>query len=273
MRSLCFTTYVHGWYQDFIPIYIFSILHQFPNYFVKIFTHEKLTVNNSAALDLVKSFNSSFKIVERYQGVDCTNIKHLPAVRYLLPKSEFSGFDYVYFGDVDFIVTNEHNDDFVTYYKKQCDYTNLPFSNAITHDNNKHRMTGLHFIETKPYYERIEPEIQNIIDGDPFALSIIDSFSFDEEVLYYMNSRVFDLSSLEGYTRPHNGVHLGYCRERADGHSYSGKTKLKDWNQQKDKITSIIDHRVFKQLLVFMGDRAKLVFDKAYNVLYRPMFL
>ena len=62
MQKCCFSTYVHGWYQDFIPTYIFSILHAFPNHYVKIFLHEKLNDYNKEALNLID--NKNYQIIE-----------------------------------------------------------------------------------------------------------------------------------------------------------------------------------------------------------------
>lgn len=273
MQDLCFTTYVHGWYQDFIPTFIFSALHEFPQHFVKIFVHDKLSESNQIALDLVSKFNPSFSVVEQYSGVDCTNIEHLPVIRYLLPQYEFEDFKYIYFGDVDFIIVNEHDDDFVSYYVNHCNHTKLPFSNAVTHDNNKHRMTGLHFVETTSYYNKMEPQISDVIHGNEFSKSIKKSFSFDEEILYYMTNKVFDISPLEGYTRPHNGVHLGYSRLRPTGHSYAEKTKLKDWKKHIGKINKITQHPVFKQIMPLVQGPAKKIFERVFHVLYRPIFL
>ncbi len=271
--QLCFATYVYGWYQDFVPIYIFSILHEFPQHYVKIYLQNNLTNNNKKAISILSEYHSGFEIIENYSGVNCENITHLPSIRYLLPRSEFKDFKYVYIGDVDFIVLNEHNDDFVSYYKSHCNKTKLPFSNAITHDNNKNRMTGLHFIETDPYYDKIEPEISKVIMGTEFSKKIRNSFSFDEEILYDMINHVYNLAPLEGYIRPHNGVHFGYARERPTGHSYAGKTKLKDWRKHFNKSDKIIKHQVFADLYQCLGSSAKTIIDRVLTILYRPMFL
>lgn len=271
MNELCFTTYVYGWYKDFIPIYIFSILHEFPQHFVKIYIHEELNYKQKQAIDLVSRFNSSFSVIA--SKFKWPHIKHLAAVRYLMPREEFSDFRYVYFGDVDFILVNEHNDNFINYYRNHCKRIGLPFSNAITHDNNKNRMTGLHFIETDPYYDRMEPQIADVVQGNEFSVKIQDSFSFDEEILYYMADRTFGLRPLEGYTRPHNGVHLGYSRERPTGHSYAHKTKLKDWKANIGKINSIVRHPVFKELQQLMDSPAKDVLQRVLHILHCPIFL
>lgn len=275
MRDLCISTYTYGWYQDFIPLYIYSILFSFPQHHVKIFTKEPLSQNNINSLNAIKDqLSSNFEIVENYNGVDCTYIKHFAAVRYFIPRHEFEGFKYVYMGDVDMIVIDEYNDDFTKYYLDHCTKTGLPFSNEVTDDNNKMRTTGLHFMILDPYYDKMEPFIREVVEGrNAFANSKIDSFSYDEEVLYDMVNRAFDLTPLQGYRRPHHGVHLGYVRDRPIGHSYARKTRLKIWERERKKIEKVFAHPLFDMIVNNMGPKAKECMNKIRYILDRPLFL
>ncbi len=203
MKKLCFTTYVHGWYQDFIPTYIYSILLHWPHHFVKIYLHEELLDRNKEALEMVKErVGGNFQIVENYQEVDKTEIPHLAALRFLMPREEFDGFDYVYFGDVDFINYNVFNDDFYDTYVAQCEQTGLPFSDEWEYDYRRWRATGLLFIVKDPYYDALDELIaeMRILDGNHFRQQTeCDGFreeqqvgelakhpNYDEEMLYYL---------------------------------------------------------------------------------------
>ncbi len=154
----CFTTYVFGWYQDFIPIYIHSILQAFPQHYVKIFLHESLTYCNKKALELIASNN--YEIVEDCQKRNETGILSLPALRLVMPKEEFQEFDYIYFGDVDFIIYNCFDDNFYEHYTKHCNETKLPFSNEWNYDYSRYRATGLHFVIKEPYYKVMDDKIK-----------------------------------------------------------------------------------------------------------------
>jgi hypothetical protein len=206
--------------------------------------------------------------------VDCTYIKQLPAVRYFIPKEQFAGFRYVYMGDVDMIIMNELNNDFRQFYVDHCVKTGLPFSNMFTSDNGQMRMTGLHFMEVEPYFEKMNDLIAEVIGGrNVYALGIMNSYCFDEQVLYNMTSRAFDIEVLRGYRRPHNGVHIGYVRDRPVGHSYARKTRIEIWNRHRGKIDKIFNHNIFKQICNNMGPRAKDCMNRIKYVLDYRLFL
>lgn len=268
-----FLTHAFGWYQDFVPLYIFSCLYTCPS-FVRVLLHEELTENNRRALELIRPYNGSFEVIQNYRGVDLSHIDHLPAVRFLLPREAVADLDYVYIGDVDFIVYNEVDDNFFEYYLKHCRATGLPFSNSVTNDDGQLRMTGLHFIKVEEYYEVMQREIQAVVQGkNKFAQSIRKSYSYDEQVLYDMISRSFDLSSLDGYVRPHHGVHFGYVRKRQTGHSFARKTRLAIWLETLPKLEPILHHPIFRQLVDLMCPRAQDLVRRVETILYRPIFL
>jgi hypothetical protein len=273
MNTLCFSTYAYGWYRGFIPAYVFSILHEFPQHFVKIFLPGELPDKEKRVLDTVRAFNGNFQIVEHYSLADQSQIKHLPAIRYLLPRKEFADFQYVYLGDVDFIIFNEHNDDFIGYYRNHCESTGLPFSNSITHDNGKERMTGLHFFEVAPYYDQTEPAMAEIIRGNEFVRARRDSLSFDEEMLYYVLNKTFDLRVLRGFVRPNNGLHFGYVRGRPPGCSYIGKDRIRFWRQHLPKINAIVTHPIFEEIKGNFNEPVADLYRRVLDVLYRPVFL
>lgn len=265
--DLCFSTYAYGWYQDFVPLYIFSILYSFPQYYAKVFLRDSLTDDNRRALELIP--NRSFEIVENYS----LPVLSLPATRFLMPRSEFAGFKYVYMGDVDFILYDEVGCDFLEYYLRHCESTGLPFSNAVTRDNGRWRLTGLHFMKLDEYYEKMASQIQAVLNDDPFSLSIKDSFCYDEQILYHMASKAFDLTPIMEYNRPHHGIHFGYVRDRPTGHSFARKTRLAIWKEHLPQIEPILQHSVFTKLYDLMGSRAKEMVDRVKRVLYQPIFL
>ena len=161
MDRCCFTTVVYGWYQDFIPIYIYSILNSFPQHYVKIFLLDSLRDNNKRALQYLRDdLSDQFEIVENFSDLDWCQIPHKAAIRFLLTKEYFEGFDYVYFGDVDFLIYNQFDDNFYDTYVAHCGRTGLPFSNGWNYYDNRHRVTGLHFVVKEPYFRSMTDIIE-----------------------------------------------------------------------------------------------------------------
>jgi len=283
--KLCFTTYVFGWYQDYIPTYIYSILHAFPQHFVKIFVKEKLTENNKQALDLVKKqISNSFEIIEEFDDLDHCGIPHLPAIRFLLTRDYFEEFDYVYFGDVDFVIYNQWNDSFADRYVEHMKHTGLPFSNEWNYDYGKYRMTGLHFIQKDFYFDVMDPFIEEmkIPNGNFFRKQCRHNPkwpSYDEEMLFNMAVRAFDIRPLDGYRRPFHGLHFGTLRILDVGDSFvenkaqesDGRNYLQEWRNEP-KIHNILLSPLFKDLNKLMGKKAHETIFKTQTALYRKMF-
>jgi len=293
VKSLCFTTYVFGWYQDYIPTYIYSILLAFPQHFVKIFVKEKLTENNKRALDLVKRHVSdSFEIIEEFDDLDHCKIQHLPSLRFLMTRDYFEGFDYVYFGDVDFIIYNENDDNFYDHYVEHMKQTGLPFSNEWNYDRGKFRMTGLHFIEKDSYFDAMDSIIEETKNpkGNLFrkecSYDSRTSPSYDEEMLYYMTTRIFDLRPLDGYLRPFHGLHFGTFRSGLyswfSANQFSRRTGLKSemllkdclplWWRDKEKIDAVMKSELFQKLNKLMCEKAQITVTKAKNHVFAKLF-
>ena len=282
--KLCFTTFVFGWYQDFIPTYIFSILKAFPQHYVKIFLKESLSDSNRLALNLINS--DHFEVVENFSDLNWCEIPHLPALRFLLGREYFEGFDYVYFGDVDFIVYNEHDDQFFDTYIAHCEKTGLPFSNECNYDWGRYRMTGLHFIIKDRYFDAMDKWIEEMKkpDGNFFRQQCPHNAqypSYDEEMLYYMATKAFDLRPLNDYRRPFHGVHFGTFRILTDSDSFAsdltvsdGRNNLLQWKTRDiGKIDAILRSDVFAKLYEEMCDDAKFVVKKTKLALHQRMFL
>jgi len=295
--KLCFTTYVYGWYQDFIATYIYSILHNWPHHFVKIYLHESLKDYNKKALEMVRSrVGANFEIVENYQDVDDTEIPHLASLRFLMRREEFEGFDYVYFGDVDFINYNVFNDNFYDTYVAQCRKTRLPFSNEWDYDYNRWRATGLLFIIKDKYYDAMKDIIEEmrIPNGNHFRnQAYCPGFreeqgvgkkakfpNYDEEMLYYMLCKTFDLRPLIGYRRPLHGFHFGTFRRVETGHSFvvnklhsDEKEYLPVWRENLDKIEPVLKSNVMDFVVENGDERTSQTVRKAKAVLYNKMFV
>ena len=298
MIQCCFTTVVYGWYQDFIPIYIYSILRAFPQHFVKIFVLEPLNDNNIRALDLIKkNLSDHFEVVDNFTELNWCEIPHSAALRFLLTREYFEDFKYVYFGDVDLLIYNEYGDNFINSYLRHCEITGLPFSNEHNFYENKHRVTGLHFIIKDPYFDEMDDIIKEIrvpkkIGGwwNPTFRS--QCFyndlnpTFDEEMLYYMLSSTFDLRPLKNYGRPNHGWHLGeyryyYMNAYKSPYYFSQRYMLlsdKAYQRMSEKpeldmIFAILEDPVFLLLYEELTGKAKDVVDIANRIIRRKLFV
>lgn len=216
MEKVCFTSFVYGWYQDFIPLFVYSTLLSYPQHFVRVFLYEKLSDGNKRSLNLIRNqISNSFEVKDCFTELDDFNLPHKAAYRFVMGRQYFPEFEYIYISDIDFIVLNEHNNNFYDPYVEHCNQTGLPFSNYWNYDWGKYRVTGLHFIIKTPYFNVMDKWI-NIMKGqNSFRTQCRHNElnpSYDEEMLYYMLVHEFDLRPLIYYGRKYPGIHLAYFR-------------------------------------------------------------
>lgn len=285
--KLCFTTYVYGWYQDYIPTFILSILTAFPQHFVKIFLEEKLSDANRHCLELIKqNVSDQFEVIESFSELEWTLIPHEASYRFLLTREWFEGFDYIYFGDVDFIIYNEYEDQFYDTYVTHCDKTGLPFSNEWNYDWGKFRMTGLHFVIKDRYFDVMDKWILEMRQpkGNWFRGQCIHNKqhpSYDEEMLFYMAFNAFDLTPLRGYQRPYHGLHFGTFRRLGETDSFAqnrvhitdGRNNLPDWVKNLSKINKVFNSPLFPDIYKAMCPEAQSTIDKARLTLLYKFFV
>lgn len=270
--KLCFSSYVYGWYQDFVPLYLYSISQSYPQHYAKIYYRDYLTINNRKSLEELRKSWDHFDIVEEYRGVDTSHIKHLPAVRYLIPQREFHDYDYLYMGDVDFLILPEYDCNFYSYYLEHCRHTGLPFSNSISWDREHPRLTGLHFVIVKPYFQAIQNIVNSVVRGEHlFCNSIMDNVTtFDEQMLYAIVEEAFDLQPLLEYRRPHHGIHFGDLRTRPLGHSLCNKHRLVLWQQHSSHLKSLFANPLFSIIYNNLGSETRNIVDRLFYVLRYP---
>jgi len=290
--TCCFSTVVYGWYQDFIPIHIYSTLKAYPQHFVKIFLLDKLQDRNREALDAIRTVSNRFEVVENFTDLDWCKIPHGAALRFLLTREYFEGFKYAYFGDVDMLLYNFFRDNFTDYYLWRCRETELPFSNSFNYDKGRYRLTGLHFIIKDPYFDAMDKVIEEMkiprradYWGKGFRSQCKHNEkdpSYDEEMLFNMVSSVFDMRKLQGYERPYHGWHLGDYRTH-----YLKRTSAKERSMflhkmcyqrpserwQYDEVTSLINDELFLKLREMMQGESRFVVDAAIRVFTRKCFL
>lgn len=231
-KRLCITTFVYGWYQHFIPVYVYSVLKSYPHYFVKIFLHSRLETRNRELLNAIRKYGyENFEVVEDYFRDIFNESEYLRTARFFIPGSEFADFDYAYFGDVDFIICKEQPG-ILEAHAAHCKEIGLPYSNAVRHRDWKdlgfRRLSGLHFVCVPEYYSKVGPLIskqqyQNYKRLIYRMIHLLYSLvgkrrDFDEIVLYDLVKKAFGkppdviVQGKHEVFRPHHGIHLGSLR-------------------------------------------------------------
>lgn len=198
-KKLCIATYVFGKkYQGFIPLYIYSIIKNYPEYAIRIYIDYDLDSKIQTILKKLKK-NGEFEVITNFSSKSGLNKKALKndmisrSLRWFFYDPILFQYEYIYIGDIDVFICQE-TEDLCKQHIKHADFLNLPYSNCLrsekinvkkdtksiikgiikfgTRDVIKalkekevslERLTGLHFIKTKEYYEKVEPFLKGYI--------------------------------------------------------------------------------------------------------------
>ncbi|MFW6016887.1 MAG: hypothetical protein ACOCRK_10655, partial [bacterium] len=130
-KKLCVATYVFGeLYQQYIPIYIYSLLKNYPEYTPIIFSELPLKVNIKKQLEIVRELGD-FTIYESYSyGYYKLMGQRAEALRWLLIHKNFYNYNAVYIGDIDIFFAREIPPIYDQHIK-HCDVIGLPYSNIV----------------------------------------------------------------------------------------------------------------------------------------------
>lgn len=220
MVKLCIAAVVSSeQYSYYIPLCVYSILKHYPEYRPVICYQGKLNDKVKESLSLLQPLGS-FIIKEGEFEQYSTDRATVKALRWLLYLDEFEQYDYVYIGDVDIFIIRE-TPSLLEQHIAHCKTLNLPYSNMIRKNSN--RLTGLHFVQTKPYFDAIRLQGEQYRDCSKFnQKDPLSQKSVNEYFLY----RLVEQSGLglpprtEGDClmspddsnkvnfRPHHGLHL-----------------------------------------------------------------
>jgi hypothetical protein len=268
-NSICFTTFVFGCYQKFIPYYIYSTSKLYPEAFVKIFVEDKLEKNVLEALEIISNSGfTSFEILisdfnnvlifdnYKIKGGGCKTL-----FRWLFDYKHFQDFKYLYYGDIDILMFSDKIS-LLDLHKNKIKEFNVPFSNMVRKDelgNLTNRLTGLHFVETKPYFDKVNPIIKRIFECESYRIEIMKNVIRDENLLYNINKKafVFDDNQLHDFKRPLYGLHFGIARNKKDlTIEYLLDSNPYTLVELKQKIVEINSDKIFKRIqkLIFLKE-------------------
>jgi len=279
--SVVVTTFVHGWYVDYVPMFIYSVLKAYPDYFVKVFVQGEMSKHNKEALELIS--NNRFEVVEHFFDEYKQNeaSKKPYYLRWLIPHNHLKEFTYAFICDVDLIMLREEP----TLVEQRISNSHgLPYTNFMRapHPNYPSRISGWHFIEVEEYYEKAEPIIQRVLNDSSFDISNPPSYSYDngtgerqwgqEALLHSIIDAAFGIDERIDERRNsypyHHGLHLGPFRGRLPQRMRSNDSQAKQhigrnsiyWERTSD-ILSVIKDKDFQKIT------AEIKEDKVKNVL------
>lgn len=218
-------TFVHGWYMDYIPMFIFSVCKAYPEYAVRVFINEPLP---EYVRDQLSFLTGDFRIELIFEDRATSDpLKKPYYLRWLIPENRFDGLDAVFLCDVDFLMLREpiamHEQRYAL-----CHRTGLPFANfwRRSHPDYPNRVTGWHFFITNPYYEKVGPIVHKVLDDPTFDISNPPSYCYDngtgerqwgqEALLYQILDLAFGVDDRIAEDRigfaNHHGLHFGPFR-------------------------------------------------------------
>lgn len=284
-------SFVHGWYVEYIPLWIHSILTAYPHYFAKALIHHNLPSHVKESLDMIP--NRRFCVLEnvlcdkgRYQSQE----KKPYYLRWLLPEEYVSEFDKVFMCDVDHFMLPESQ----PMHRQRdaiCDRNKLPFANYVRKSKKglPPKITGWHYYHTKPYYKAIKETANKILNDPQFDISNPPSYRYDngtgekqwgqEALLYQLLKESFRFKdeNVRHEFPNHHGLHLGPFRgsipelvNQKDPKSIQHVgLNMRYWRMYKE-IFSLFGNPIFGNLRKnVQNKKAKHVIDKVFHWYYR----
>jgi hypothetical protein len=241
--SILFFTCANGPYEDFGPLYAFSVLAHVDNASVEI------------GVENVDSFFSqhgpAIELVRRTFGEEKLKIRAVPWVlangRKILPNSvrfinepEMRA-EYVYIGDIDIILLDRK---FMASHLKDMDATGLPYSNSVRPATT--RMSGLHFAVMDAHYP-----LPKLDDLDLRTLN-------DEIVLYEIVKRKGMPIIPDRWYRPTHGIHISPNRPVEKTKTEEGQV-VPGWSVEpyKSQWAMLNAENAFQQLRTMLSPRVR----------------
>lgn len=208
-----------SWYEGYIPFYIYFARRACPDAHVAVYLRGKI---DPLIVDLLRQLgiHEGYTFIEDWKLDYGDSVIASKASRWVINDATIKRYRYAYIGDIDIMISRETPDLFEQH-KQHAEFLGLPFSNIVR--QNSKRISGLHFIRTKEYFEQTDAVISRIDASIKNHSNIYLNLPSDEIVLYQIaqESGLITPSlsisdNREGpesfHFRPHHGVHLGCFR-------------------------------------------------------------
>ena len=225
MGKLCIFTNVYGdFYQQFIPLYIYSILRIYPDYFVYVNVDRKINDFVLRQLSVIP-YKDNFKVVINPMATtidlnkrDISDKSKLKRnMTWLFYDEFFKQFEYLYIGDVDIFICRE-TPSLLEQHIEHCKVLNLPYSNFVRSQYMRvdkrlkviarialgrglteakswlrmentivRRMTGLHFVKVDEYFSAVRPLFKKYKDS---LNRVLEGKGSKHEILYLKSNEI-----------------------------------------------------------------------------------
>lgn len=251
---LCVTAYAFGDYAEYAPLLAYTTLWNYPDAVVKLYFKGPAPANVLAALAyLRKQLSPNICVVDNYDlplktgSGDLAHNQAGKCVRWLIPGSEFAGFEYTYMADIDFIIVKEHPE-LLEKHKAISRELGVPHSNPIRWSYHA-RVSGLQMVETAAYFAAIDPVASPYrtgakpvpaVNNEAFLFSLLQAGGILPKTRP-ANRPEFDR------LRPHPGYHIGLVRSCKTPPDY---TDL--WRQLAPASATMLSSPMLAKLLRFV---------------------
>lgn len=254
---LNFFTTAFGRYKLFVLPYISAALYNNPRSFAEVLVDDTGFLRNKHINFLNKHFEGRWKIRNFPNKFSkWKNDKFKKSIRWLAHPSVKT--DYVYTGDIDIVILRKNIHEG---HLKHIEKINKPYSNAVR--PNGINMTGLHFIVSNPYYEKLDVTYMNSII-DKISSGKLRPKSLDERLLCRMMKENFGLPNPAFPYRPGHGVHLSLRRTVI---KWGGGKNLETLNKMSEEAfwkagLKVFDPRFLKILKMYKKSEKWRKYDK-----------
>jgi len=315
---VCLTTFVYGpRYQCYLPFLLYSCHKAYPEYDVVLFLYDELNQDIKKQIEKI-GLTNKVVIKERCFN-DCTKMTPLKSksLRWILWDKLFENYDYLYTVDIDMFYLLEP----VALHKQHIQhmkFIGLPISNLrrrlmynpfkpftfafrfkhagfkgifnfLRGEQEEYKLTGLHFIKTKEYFDKLNFEQRqkykkHIYRGDCFKYV---KFPNAEIILGYIVKQIgFDLDKFGVQTnsvnmldyneperpefRPHHGIHLGIFRRSIEEiNKVDGDVKILNSPTYRYYIQKlkkdVLSDKIFQEIIKNSPDNVKFAFSQLFK--------
>lgn len=259
-KKLCVTAFVFGKYhQCYIPLFLFSIKKAYPDCYPIVYIQGELDKNINSQIEEISPLGD-FKIVDHFYDDFNFNSQRGKSIRWIVWDKTFLEYDALYYADIDMFYIRE-NPSLYDQHLSHCKLINKPISNVVRVSSevnpfsvvnflriaknnsikyafnrlfkgvrSEFRLSGLHFVQTKPYFEKVSVLLDKykgyIFGGKTFDHHLLGFYN--ESLLYDLvvecgwgeglpvsssNTEMMDTSKFNRSFRPHHGIHLGIFRD------------------------------------------------------------
>jgi hypothetical protein len=210
-----FYTFATGRYKHFAIPYLVSSLLNNKDSFVELVVDDKNFFGQKVLDFVYANFRDRYSIKKIPKNFYpwLSQGKYIKSVRWVtIPNIEAK---YTYIGDVDILMLDKN---ISSGHARHAESIGRPYSNIVRNHPTKRKMSGLHFVVTKPYYKVLnQTELNKIISN--INSGNIKKQMLDECLLYTIvkeylglpkNSNLKDGYGLE--YRPTHGIHMSLPR-------------------------------------------------------------